>query len=111
MFSIDTEAGESECSYGNSPVIANGLTVLVLMYSANCILSVLAVLVVIVYSTPGETLGKVHSGFCINASVFAFTLIFITLLYWVIGTLYITTSREIKRFDVGAGLFHYLRPR
>ncbi|KAI9634405.1 ABC transporter type 1, transmembrane domain-containing protein [Dioszegia hungarica] len=65
MYSIDTEAGE------------------ILMYFVNSILSVLAVLAVVLWSTP----------------VFAIALIFIVVLYCIVGTLYITTSREIKRFD------------
>ena len=62
---IDTEASE------------------ILLYFAQCVLSVIAVLAVVVFSTPK----------------FLFALVAIAALYWAIGILYVTTSREIKRFD------------
>jgi hypothetical protein len=35
-----------------------------------------------------------------SLSVFLFALIVISALYWAVGSLYVTTSREIKRYDV-----------
>lgn len=49
----------------------------------NCVLICAAVVVVIVYTTP----------------TFVFALAVILVLYWCVGTLYVTTSREIKRYD------------
>ncbi|ORX38217.1 ABC transporter type 1, transmembrane domain-containing protein [Kockovaella imperatae] len=63
--SIDTEASE------------------ILQYFANCVLAVIAVLAVVVFSTPK----------------FIFALIAISIMYWTVGVLYVTTNREIKRHD------------
>jgi hydrogenase-4 membrane subunit HyfE len=97
MFSIDTEAGESELGI----LKVHGAHTSVLMYFVNSILSVLAVLAVILYSTPGESAHR-NIVWSIQADmlVFAVALFFIAIMYWVVGLLYITTSREIKRFDV-----------
>jgi ABC-type multidrug transport system fused ATPase/permease subunit len=58
-------------------------TTLILMLFVNCVLSCATVLVVVAYSSP--------------AFLVAFPII--TVLYWIVGTLYVTTSREIKRYD------------
>ncbi|CAK9784394.1 unnamed protein product [Cutaneotrichosporon oleaginosum] len=58
-------------------------TTLILMLFVNCVLSCATVLIVVAYSSP--------------AFLIAFPLI--TVMYWMVGTLYVTTSREIKRFD------------
>lgn len=65
MSSIDQEAAE------------------IIAYFVNCVLSCMAVLAVVAYSTP----------------LFLFSLVFIVALYWAVGTLYVTTNREIKRYD------------
>lgn len=49
----------------------------------NCVLSCAAVLAVVTYSTPS----------------FIFSLVIILVLYYMVGSLYVTTNREIKRFD------------
>lgn len=49
----------------------------------NCVLSCAAVLAVVTYSTPQ----------------FIFSLVIILVLYYMVGSLYVTTNREIKRFD------------
>lgn len=49
----------------------------------SCVLSCVAVLFVVVYTTPA----------------FMFALVWIIIMYWVVGTLYVTTNREIKRYD------------
>lgn len=55
----------------------------ILSYFVNCVLSCATVFVVVAYSSPA----------------FLIALPIITLLYWMTGTLYVTTSREIKRYD------------
>ena len=55
----------------------------VMCYLAQCILSTAGVLGVVLFTTPK----------------FIFALVGITAVYWVVGVLYITTSREIKRCD------------
>lgn len=55
----------------------------ILSYFVNCVLSCATVLIVVAYSSP----------------MFLIAFPFITALYWAVGTLYVTTSREIKRFD------------
>jgi hypothetical protein len=56
----------------------------VLLYFLQTILAVAASLGVVVFSTPA----------------FILPLIAIALVYWFIGLLYVTTSRELKRMDV-----------
>ncbi|BEI94008.1 uncharacterized protein CcaverHIS019_0604670 [Cutaneotrichosporon cavernicola] len=58
-------------------------TTLILMLFVNSVLSCVTVLIVVAYSSP--------------AFLIAFPVI--TVLYWIVGTLYVTTSREIKRYD------------
>ncbi|WVQ75171.1 hypothetical protein IAR50_004781 [Cryptococcus sp. DSM 104548] len=55
----------------------------ILMYFANCCLSAVTVLVVVSIATPA----------------FIAALVLILFLYWIIGSLYVTTNREIKRID------------
>ncbi|ORY32179.1 ABC transporter type 1, transmembrane domain-containing protein [Naematelia encephala] len=55
----------------------------IMLFFAQCIMNVAAVLAVIIFSTP----------------LFLVALILIAVLYWAVGTIYVTTSREIKRFD------------
>ncbi|OCF40975.1 ATP-binding cassette transporter [Kwoniella heveanensis CBS 569] len=55
----------------------------ILMYFANSCLSAAAILVVVTVSTPA----------------FMIALIAIVLAYWLLGSLYVTTNREIKRID------------
>ncbi|ODO06989.1 hypothetical protein I350_04354 [Cryptococcus amylolentus CBS 6273] len=55
----------------------------ILMYFANCCLSALTVLVVVSIATPA----------------FIGALVLILFLYWIIGSFYVTTNREIKRID------------
>lgn len=54
-----------------------------LLFLCDCVLSSLAVLAVIIYATPA----------------FAFAAIFIIILYFVIGALYIVSSRDLKRIE------------
>ncbi|ODN87389.1 ATP-binding cassette transporter [Cryptococcus wingfieldii CBS 7118] len=56
----------------------------VLMYFVNSCLSAATILVVVTLSTP---------------AAFIFALVLICFLYWVVGSLYVTTNREIKRID------------
>lgn len=69
------------------------------MYFANCVLSVVAVLVVVVFTTPckspyfSEDSAHAREGFL--TALFG-----IGIMYWFVSSLYVTTSREIKRFDV-----------
>lgn len=76
----------------------------VLMYFANCVLSVVSVLFVIVFSTPSESAVafrcKRRAVGAEWATVFIFALVVIAALYFIIGSLYVVTNREIKRFDV-----------
>nr|XP_019045027.1 ATP-binding cassette transporter [Kwoniella bestiolae CBS 10118]OCF23957.1 ATP-binding cassette transporter [Kwoniella bestiolae CBS 10118] len=55
----------------------------ILMYFANSCLSAAAILVVVTVSTPA----------------FLVALVLIVLAYWLLGSLYVTTNREIKRID------------
>lgn len=55
----------------------------ILTYFINCVLSCTSVLIVVAWYTPA----------------FLYAVPGITLMYWVVGTLYVTTSREVKRFD------------
>lgn len=56
----------------------------VLLYFLQTILAVAASLGVVVFSTPA----------------FLLPLVLIAVVYWFIGLLYVTTSRELKRMDV-----------
>jgi Flp pilus assembly protein TadB len=56
----------------------------VLLYFLQTILAVAASLGVVVFSTPA----------------FLLPLVLIAIVYWFIGLLYVTTSRELKRMDV-----------
>jgi len=38
--------------------------------------------------------------------VFIFALIAIAVMYWIVGAMYVETSREIKRFDVSISDLH-----
>jgi hypothetical protein len=58
----------------------------VLLYFLQTILAVAASLGVVVVITPA----------------FIFPLILIAIVYWFIGLLYVTTSRELKRMDVSS---------
>ncbi|GMK57331.1 hypothetical protein CspeluHIS016_0401650 [Cutaneotrichosporon spelunceum] len=58
-------------------------TTLILMLFVNCVLSCVTVVIVVAYSSP----------------TFLMAVPVITFLYWIVGTLYVTTSREIKRYD------------
>lgn len=55
----------------------------IIVYFVNSVLSCATVFIVVAYSSPG----------------FLIAFPFITFLYWVTGTLYVTTSREVKRYD------------
>jgi ABC-type multidrug transport system fused ATPase/permease subunit len=85
MSSIDTEAGESTSTL---PFLLETnldiVLMVVLLYFLQTILAVAASLGVVVFSTPA----------------FILPLIAIALVYWFIGLLYVTTSRELKRMDV-----------
>ncbi|RXK42365.1 ATP-binding cassette transporter [Tremella mesenterica] len=55
----------------------------IMVYFANTVLSCAAIIIVIVLSTPA----------------FLFAMTVITIMYWIVGALYVATSREIKRMD------------
>lgn len=58
-------------------------TTLIISLFVTCVLSCGTVLIVVAYSSPA----------------FLIAVPIISLLYWIVGTLYVTTSREIKRYD------------
>jgi hypothetical protein len=74
-----------------------------MMYFWTNLIATVAVLVVIVFATPGElTTCHLTDGYCSDMSshiAFIITAFFIILIYVAVGVLYNTTSVEIKRVD------------